>query len=615
MGGEQGRAGVRDIRDYLGRELLFADGSTGTALQALAPEAADRIPVLALERPDLVESLHRAYFAAGSDIVETATFTASAKGLARFAQREDPASFAYRVNRAAAELALRAARDADSGRARWVAGSMGPGGELPSLGSSSWAELRDSYLPQARGLADGGVDFAIVETCQDPLQAKAALAALAHPKGGRGLRAIVSATVESSGRLLAGTSPAAFVAIIAPFGPLALGMNCSGGPDELAQPFAELAAQSPFPLCFMPNAGIPTEDRGETRWPLGAEDFAARTAAIARRHGVSIVGGCCGTGVEHIGALVRRLADRPRPSVRPPHKAALASLYEAQPIGPKLFKIGERANSAGSASFASLLDAGDFDSLADAALEQESSGARAIDLHLARPGRQESRDLAELASLLAPRSRAALCLDSSDPEAMAAALPLLGGRPLLNSANLGDLPRARRVFELAREFGAAVVCLAVGPDGPASTADEKARVCAALYELAIGDYGLRPESLFFDPLAFALAAAPPRAGKETLRSIAAVKAACPGSFTLLGVGNVSYGLPPAVRPLVTAVFLDMAREAGLDAAILDTAGLPDLESVSVELLRAARDLILEEAPRGQDPMAVLLNSRDYSPGL
>jgi 5-methyltetrahydrofolate--homocysteine methyltransferase len=597
----------RDIRKYLGRDMLLADGSTGTALQALIPEAAERVPLLPLERPDVIEELHRGYFAAGSDIVETATFTASAEGLARFADGEDPAEFAYRVNLAAAQAAVRAAREAEaagaSGRPKWVAGSMGPGGGLPSMGFSSWAELRDSYLPQARGLADGGVDFAIVETSQDPLQVKAALAALAHPDGGRGLKAIVSATVESSGRLLAGTSPAAFVAIIAPFEPLAIGMNCSGGPDELARPFAELAERSPFPLCFMPNAGLPIEKDGRTGWPLGPDEFAAKTATIALRHGVAIVGGCCGTGVEHIRALGRRLAERPRPSARPARRAALASLYEAKPFGPGVFAIGGEADAGSSPRFAGLLDSGDFDALADSALEAEASGVGAVRLRLGRPGRDEAEDLRQAVSHIAQRARTALCLDTDDPEAAAAALPFSSGRVLLRVAGISDPGRARRVFDLAREHGAAVVCPAAGAGGPARSAAESAAFCLEPYLTATRDYGLGPESLFLElPVAPAVED-PDGTFIDRLTWIAAVKAACPGALVLFDIRGASSGLPESARQALEAVYLELALGAGLDAAIVGT--VPGPAALPEELLRSARELLLEKGQARQRALSLL----------
>lgn len=608
----------------LRESLVVADGSTGSVLESLSGLHGEALALLPLSRAEVVEALHGAYFAAGSDLVETATFQANAQGLEGAARRgveldgaacHDASEIAYRVNLEAARAARRAAGDSPS---RWVAGSMGPGDRPPSLGASTWAGLKASYLPQARGLADGGCDLALIETCQDPLQAKAAVAALADPHGGRGLPFIVSATVDASGRLLAGTSIAAFVAIMAPFRPLAIGLNCSGGPAELAPSLAELADLSPCPLCFMPNAGLPREEGGTTLWPLGPAEFAALVADLARRHGVSVVGGCCGTGPEHLARLSALLKDRPHPAPRPAPRPGLASLYEAWPFfappgvnaghagsARPFFRIGERANSAGSAAFGSLIASGDFDGAAAKAVLQEATGAQALDLHVSRPGRDEAIDLAGLAARLSGLARAAICLDSSEPAALEAALPAVGGRPLLNSASLEDEAKARRVFALARDFGAAVVCLAMDSHGPARTADDKARTCRALYDLAVGDFDLDPASLLFDPLTFTVAAGPPGSAAETLRAIPLIKAACPGSLVVLGVGNISFGLPRAARPSVTAVFLGLALEAGLDAAILDTGGVPEPAAVDPAIRRAALALIHGTPEEGYDPLEVL----------
>ncbi len=605
MGGSTGREGRdtidRDIRAWIGSRLIIADGSTGTALEALSPGIGAKGALLPLTRPELVEELHRSYFRAGSTLVETATFTASARSLERFAESKeagigDPGELAYAVNRAGAEAAVRAAREAEAtaGEPRWVAGSIGPGDAPPSFGMATWAQLRESYLPQARGLADGGVDLAIVETCQDPLQIKAALAALMSPEGGRGLPFIVSATVDASRRMLAGTSLAAFVAIVAPFRPLALGLNCSGGPDELAESLAELASLSPLPLCFMPNAGLPVSVDGKTSFPFGPDIFAAKVGAMVRKHGIAIVGGCCGTGPAHIAALARALtAEAPdslkrgapvaTPAGRSPARLpALASLYEARPVGPELFMIGEKANVSGSAAFGDLLEARDFDGMGEMALEQEGTGAQAIDLRVARRGRDEAEDMKELVGLIALRARAALSIDSTDPGVAAAALPLIGGRALINSASLKDPGRARGIFAAAREHGAAVVCLALDAGGPARSVAGKVSICRKLYDLATGEYGLPPESLFFDPVVLPLATAPEAAAK-TLDAIPAIKEACPGSLTILGLGNFSFGMPEGVRKQAEAVFLDMARARGLDAAILDTAGVPPVAAVDAAL--------------------------------
>jgi 5-methyltetrahydrofolate--homocysteine methyltransferase len=609
---------VARLKEALAERLVLGDGSTGSALSSLAGGGYERLALFPLERPELVRALHEAYLEAGSEVIETATFTASARGVAGLVPiGQDPVEFAYRLNFEAARIARVAADRAQeaSGGPRWVAGSMGPGDAPPSLGASSYAELKASYLPQARGLADGGADFAILETCQDPLQIKAAIAALASGEGGRGLPFVVSATMDSRGLLLTGTDIDALVAIIAPFGPLAIGLNCSGGPDELEAPLARLAAISPFPLGFMPNAGLPREEGGRTLWPLGPEDFAAKVEGLARRYGVALVGGCCGTFPAHIERLSARLADRPRPSARPRPSPALASLYAARPVGPALFRIGERANAAGSSSFAAAIEAEDFDGAAALAVRQEAigktaggvnaGGAAALDLHVSRPGRDEAADLSALASRLSGLARSALCLDSSDPEALARALPSVGGRPILNSTSLEDPERARRVFALAKEFGAAVVCLALDDTGPAKSTEGKVRVCRSLYEMATAEFSLEPSSLFFDPLTFTVAAGPSGSALETLRALPLIKKACPGSFTILGVGNISYGLPKKTRPAVTSIFLSLAREAGLDAAILDC-GIPEPGAVPPEVSRAARALILGKAEEGYDPMEALL---------
>jgi 5-methyltetrahydrofolate--homocysteine methyltransferase len=335
----------------------------------------------------------------------------------------------------------------------------------------------------------------------------------------------------------------------------------------------------------MPNAGLPCSIDGCTTYPFGPETFARKVETLARNYGISIVGGCCGSGPGHIEALAQRLMDRPIPRQRPKPRPALASLYRAKPISTGFFKVGERANSAGSAAFAALLDAEDFEGMADKALLQEKTGAAAIDIHLSRAGRDEASDLERLVRLLSSRSNAALSLDSSDPAVLARALPYVGGRPLLNSTSLEDIDKARRVFELAFEFGAAVVCLALDGAGPAASVQDKVGICRKLYDMATREYGLSPDSLLFDPLTFTIAAGGDPA--TTIQAIGAVKTACPGSLSVLGVGNISYGLPRQVRSAVTAIFLEKAMQAGLDAAILDTGGVPDLGTIDPDLKRAA----------------------------
>lgn len=609
---ESGRS--KDIRDWIGKTLLVADGSTGTALESLKPGIGAAAALLPLTDPELVARLHKAYFDAGSMLVETATFSSNARSLERFRDSsvggspvggasgfKDTVTLAYELNKAAASIARKAADDAAArtGSPRWVAGSMGPGEAPPSFGMSTWQELRESYLPQARGLADGGADLAIVETCQDPLQIKAALSALASLQGGRGLPFIVSATVENSGRMLAGTSVEAFVAIVAPFKPLALGVNCSGGPDELAPILARLAVASPLPLCFMPNAGIPVQTENGTVFPFGPREFAGKVGVLVRLHRIAIAGGCCGTGPEHIEALARELADAPEPcasSATALHPSSLASLYEVCSASQSPFIVGEKANVSGSASFAALLEEEDFDGMGEVALDQEAAGAGALDLRVARPGREEGSDFKELVTSIALRARSALSLDTTNPDAAEMVLPLSGGRMLLNcAASLGDEARARRFFALAREHGAAVVCLALGPEGAARDATEAASLCRKLLDMATGEFGLPAGSLFFDPAVFPLNSAPGRAG-IVLESISAIKEACPGSSTILGLGNLSHGMKAELRKPLEAVFLQLALRRGLDAVILDPESSVAVESLDPALREALESWIAGASP-------------------
>ncbi|HSV56116.1 MAG TPA: homocysteine S-methyltransferase family protein, partial [Magnetospirillaceae bacterium] len=406
--------------------------------------------------------------------------------------------------------------------------------------------------------------------------------------------------------------------ILAPYRPLAIGLNCSGGPGELAGALELLARASPAHLALMPNAGLPRPESGRAVYPMGPEEFAQTTALLVRRFGVALAGGCCGTGPAHIRALAALLtsrpAFRPTPGPRPARKPLLASLYEAWPREEGFLRVGEKANAAGSAVFSKMVLAGDVEGQAAFALAQEEGGAHALDLHLAKPSRDEGADLAALAAVLAGSSRAALCLDSADPEALAAALPLVGGRPLLNSASFEDRQKAERIFRLARRFGAAVVCLALDGRGPARSAEDKVRVCRALYDLALKE-GLEPEDLYFDCLTFALASETggfEGSAAETLAAIPRVKEACPGSSTILGVGNVSYGLPRPLRPAVTAVFLEAARAAGLDAAILDP-GLPDPGSVDTAV-RAAVGTLLAASSSCRDKREALDALLAQAPG-
>jgi len=542
---------------------------------------ADRRDLVALELPEVAASVHRAYLDAGAEILKTATFNASARGLARFADgstgRFTGTDLAKAVNEASARLARAAADEAEKadGRPRWVAGSVGPGSDAPSLGGCSYQDLRASYLPQFLGLIAGGADLALIETVQDTLQCKAATGALeeAGRITGRKLPFIASATVDARGRMLSGASPAAFAAIMEPFGPLAIGLNCSGGPDELEPAFEALARASSAPICIMPNAGLPRSVDGKVSWPLDASGFALKTAAIARRFGAGIVGGCCGTGPDHIAALVDTMTGSAAPARRPHRVFALASAFEA--VTASFLVIDERSNASGSAAFKALVKSGDLDAAARFAVDRAARGSAAVDISVAGSAREEAATLAAVVSRVASVAGAALSIDTTDPAVLEAVLPLVGGRPLVNSVNLEDAKKAGQTFDLAREYGAAVVCLAMDETGPARTRESKLAICQRLYALALA-HGLAPQDLLFDTATFPVASGDKSlafSAAETIAAVGGLALACPGSGSVLGVGNCSFGLPKALRPAFTSRFTAAARAAGLGVAIVDPAAL------------------------------------------
>lgn len=574
----------------LGRRVVLFDGATGSYAAALfgEPDAYER-DRLALLDPGKVLRVHRDYLAAGARVLKTATFNANAIALG---------DEACELNAAAARLAREAAVGAEArdGLVRWVAGSIGPGSAAPSLGGPGYRALVASYLPQARGLVSGGADFALIETVQDPVQAKAAIEAwkLACDGAGRALPFVVSATVDDAGRLLSGASPAAFAAAVEPLGPLAVGLNCSGGPAELKGAYAALAAFSSARLALMPNAGLPRRGPdGELYWPLAPEAYASASAAAWGDATPSFIGGCCGTDPGYIEALARILAETS--AGRGPRRRgfALASAFEAKPLRPgRFFLIDERSNAQGSAAFKRLVADGDQAAALRFVLERASSGADGADLNVAGP--RERAWLLAIAAAAAPLASAALSLDSVDPEALTAALPGLAGRPLVNSVNLEDEPRAERLLRLAARHGAAVVCLALDADGPARDAKAKIDVARRLYELAL-KAGLEPADVLFDLCTFPAAAggaASAGSAYETFAALAALGEVCPGAGSVLGVGNSSFGLPKALRPRFTAAFLEKALEAGLTAAIVDpaAAGLldPDGRAADEDQRRFAR---------------------------
>lgn len=600
----------------LGREkVLVLDGAMGTAIMAAAaPEDYHGHEgchdYITLSRPDIIAAIHAAYLEAGCDIIETNTFEAQAAELAKHGLGDR----AYEINRRAAELAAGVAADfSANGRPRYVAGSIGPGSRLPSLQQAAFRELEESYYAQVSGLFDGGADLFQVETCQDMLQAKAALKALGRLFRERRRRRPVNLLVTlDRNRMLLGTDALTALATFAPFPLFAFGVNCGTGPEGMGEAVRDLAGATPFALAVMPNAGLPRFQDGRYAYDLEPKAFARHLESFVRLQGAAVVGGCCGSTPAHIRALaaaVGALAPQRR-ARRRRLPAAATSLYASQEfrVAPRPLIIGERTNASGSKAFKQALLAGDLEAMLAVAAGQEREGAHLLDLNVAYAGRDEAGDMGRIAARLNSGSRLPLMLDSASIPALEAGLESCAGRAVINSVNLEDGgARAGEILALARDFGAAVVCLAIDEKGMARTRARKAAVLERLHDLA-RSRGLRSQDLFLDPLTFTLASGDPglaAAGVETLAALPLLKKRLPRCHTLLGVSNVSYGLQPTARRLVNAVFLYHAVQRGLDAAIFHAGRLVPLHRIEAGEIGLAENLIFNRRRKG-DPLRALI---------
>ncbi len=604
-----------DICRRLLEKVLVLDGAMGTAIMAAAgPDDYHGYDgchdYISVSRPDIIAGIHAAYLEAGSDIIETNTFEAQAAELAKHGL----GNRTYEINRQAAALAGKTAADFSSrAQPRYVAGSIGPGSRLPSLQQAGFQELEESYYAQVSGLFDGGVDLFQIETCQDMLQAKAALRALSRLFSERGSSRPISVLVTlERNRMLLGTDIVTALATFMPFPLFAFGVNCGTGPEGIAEAVRTLDASSPFPLAVMPNAGLPRYKNGTYGYDLEPRSFARQMAVFVRESGAALVGGCCGSTPGHIRALARAIGEaEPSRRRKMPYQGRATSLFASQEfrVRPRPLIIGEQTNATGSRKFRTALLADDFDAMQRVAQEQEREGAHLLDLNVAYAGRDEARDLDRAVARLNSQNRLPLMLDSASIPALEAGLKRCAGRPVINSINLEDGgARAERILGLARDFGAAVVCLAIDDQGMARDRGRKEAVLRRLYDLAL-QRGLHPEDLFLDPLTFTLASGDPglaAAGVETLEALPLLKKRMPGAQTLLGVSNISYGLQPSARRVVNAVFLYHAVQKGLDAAIFHAARILPLNRIDPEEVRLAADLIFNRREGERDPLRAIM---------
>ncbi len=611
----------RRYLDALQEHVLVFDGAMGTSLQAQRLSAEHFggeqyngcNDYLVISYPQAVEKVHRSFLDAGVDVLETNTFRSNRITLREYGLHER----VVEINRAAAALARRLADEyATADQPRFVAGSIGPSGKLPSaddpeLSDVTFDELADVFREQASGLIQGGVDLLLIETSQDILEVKAAIAGIhqAFEHSGVWLPIQAQVTLDTTGRMLLGTDIAAALTILEGLGIDVIGLNCSTGPEHMRQPIAYLGENASLPVSCIPNAGLPLNVNGEAVYPLEPEPFAQTLAEFVEKNHISVVGGCCGTTPAHLSRLVEKLGGAawdgrrrhpPRPQARAPRLAS-ATRAMAMQQEPPPFLIGERCNAQGSRKFKRLLLAEDYDAILEVAREQVEGGAHALDISVAVTERTDEAELMRrVVKKLASGVDVPLVIDTTEPEVMEAALKTAPGRCLLNSTHLeGGRARADRVFALAKAHNAAVLVLTIDERGMAKTAEQKLAVARRIYEIAVGEHGLRPEGLVFDTLTFTLATGDAEfanSAVETLEGIQRIKQELPGVLTSLGVSNVSFGLDPAARPVLNSVMLYHAVQYGLDMAIVNPAHITPYAEISVEQRQLTEDLIFNRRP-------------------
>jgi 5-methyltetrahydrofolate--homocysteine methyltransferase len=616
--------------EALQRRVMVYDGAMGTTIQRLDLTAADYggeqyegcPEILAVTRPDVISDIHTEYLEAGADVLETDTFTGTRLKLDDYKLGDRT----HEINMAAARLARQVAdRFSTPERPRFVAGSMGPTGMLPSsddpsLSNITYQQLAEIFREQAAALLEGGVDLLLIETSQDILEVRAAITGIrrAFAETGRTVPIQAQVTLDTSGRMLLGTDIAAAAAILQHLHVDVIGLNCSTGPEHMREPVRYLTETIPLPISTIPNAGLPLNVNGQAVYPMEPVPLAEALGAFVSELGVNAVGGCCGTTPEHIQRLVETLdalgpdarqrpVERLRrfaedPSASKPSRLLVASAVRAVPLtqDPAPLLVGERVNAQGSRKAKEALLGDDYDTLLAIARQQVDSGAHVLDIQVAVTERADEPDqMRRTVKKLEMGVEAPQVIDTTEANVVQAALETYPGRAVINSINLENgRQRVDAVLPLAREHGAAVVALTIDEEGMAKTAERKLEIAQRIYQIATTEFDLDPESLIFDALTF-----PVTTGQEELRDSAAqtiegirrIKAALPGVLTILGVSNVSFGVKPHARAALNSVFLYHAVQAGLDAAIVNPAHITPYAEVPEVERQLCDDLLLNRS--------------------
>ena len=608
--------------DFILRESAHYSTAVNAAAKRLGGKLLDGCnETLVFTRPEVIESIHSAYFEAGSDIVETNTFGSTSIVLGEYEIQD----LVYDVSLQAALIAKRAAaKHSTREKPRFVAGALGPGTKLVSLNQTSWTELEDTYSLSFRGLLDGGVDALLLETLQDLLMVKAGIVAAerAMAEVGRQVPLFVQVTMEQTGTMLLGSEIAAALNMIESFPSVkAIGLNCATGPVEMTPHIRFLGQNSTRPLSVQPNAGLPIMEGGKAVYKLTPDELAAQHLRFVTEHGVALAGGCCGTTPAHVKAIAEAVGGRSHGThahwqqvqtlfpgfdfeLKSKEQAdaikliGCSSLYNFQPYDQdnSVLIVGEKTNANGSKAFREMLANENWEGLTELARELEGEGSHVLDVCAAYVGRDEARDMRILLGYYNRHITVPLMIDSTEWPVVETALQTVAGKPIVNSINFEDGDaRTRKVLALCRKYGAAVVALTIDERGMAKSVEDKVSIANRLLAMT-REFGLPDHDVFLDCLTFTLGSGDEEfraSGEATIQAIREIRNLHPRVNTILGVSNISFGLKPTARQILNSAFLHYAEEAGLTSAIVHFSKIKPQNQIDSEIWKIASDLVFD----------------------
>ena len=621
---------VKDrLKELIREQYLIIDGATGTELQKKEIKKeywtfnGNNIEgcneILNITAPHIMKEIHIDYLNANANITKTNSFGAIPWVLSEY----DIADKAYELAKQAAVIANEARDEylknpnskGDLDRDIFIAGSLGPGVKLPSLGQIGFDEMYSGYTLAARGLIEGGVDIILLETAQDVLQLKAAILAVndTAKKLNKDIPIMVSVTIEKEGTMLLGTDIETAYTILSNLDIFSIGMNCGTGPDMAMQHIKKLSEISCLPISIHSNAGLPENRDGKAYYSMTAEEFTDINSEFFNLSGLAFIGGCCGTTPKHIEALAKKVKGvKPKKTALEKQRAYIASLFNSVSIKqePAPLMIGERSNATGSKIFRELMIAGDMDGMLDVGIKQVKSGSHAIDVNAAWAGRNEIEDITKIISAYVKQISLPLVIDAIKPDVIEEALKVYGGKPIINSANMeqGE-EKFDAICSLAKRYGASIMLLTIDEKAMALTCEDKLRMCERMYDRAVNVHKILPHDIIFDPLTFTLASGDENsflAGVETLNAIKELSKRYPESSISLGVSNISFGLKEDARKVMNSVFLYEAINHGLSAAIVNVAQILPISKIGEKEIELARELIYNKN-KTKEPLINYIN--------